>query len=91
MDTQCDTITEGRTQHFTPLIVTQLTDAQLLTHLHEFHPSQWLRQDVCKLFISAHMIHFCNPISNTLSYVMVPSVDVLSSFMIHRILAQLKC
>ena len=82
-------ITRNQTQQITPLIVTHVANAKLLTHLDELDPPKWLRQDVCKLPVSADVFNLCNAITDTLSDVMITCVNVLAPFMIHRVLAQL--
>ena len=83
MDTKSDTITRTFINIFTPLIVTHITDSQLLMHHHKFDPPKRFCQDVCKLSISANMIHLCNAIRHTLPDVMVASVDVFAPFMVY--------
>jgi len=82
-------------QKITPLIVTHITDTELLTHLDELDSPKWFRQDVYKLFVSADVLHLCNDITDALSYVMISyvmirSVNVFAPFMVHWILAQLQ-
>jgi hypothetical protein len=69
--------------------VTHITDSQFLTHLDELDSSEWLCQYVCELSVSTNVLHFYNAISNTLSYEMIPSINVFASFMVHWIFTQL--
>jgi len=59
--------------------MTHIADTKLLTHLDELDPPMWLHQDVYKLSISADVFNLCNAITNTLSEVMIPYVNVLNS------------
>ena len=77
-------------QQIIPLIVTHIIDTELLTQLDELDSPKWLRQDAYKLSASADVLHLCNAITDALSYVMIPSVNVLAPFMVYWILAQLQ-
>ena len=74
-------------QKITPLIVTHITDTELLTHLDELDSPKWFRQDVYKLSVGANVLNFCNAITDTFSDVMIPCINVFASLMIHWILA----
>ena len=87
MDTYTDTITGTLINISPPLIVTDVVDSKQLTHLQKLDPPKRLCQDVCKLPVSADMIHLCNSIRHTLPDVMVASVNVFTPFMVYWIFA----
>ena len=68
--------------------MTHIADTKLLTHLDELDPPMWLHQDVYKLSVGANVLNFCNAITDTLSNVMIPCINVFASLLIHWILAQ---
>ena len=76
-------------QHFTPLILSNSDDPQLLPHLNEPDSPERFCQDVCQLFISAYMLNINHTICYTLPDVVIASVYMLGSLMVYRIFAKL--
>ena len=74
-----------------PLIPLHINDTQLLTEFHKPDTPERFGQDVCQLFSCAHMINVDLSSINTAPDEMVPCVDMLTSVMVYRILAQCNC
>lgn len=70
-----------------PLILSTLNsdEPQLSSHFSEANPPKWLGKDVGQLFISTHMIHIHHSIANTFSDVVISSINMFASFMVHRV------
>ena len=88
-DTSLTDYRRKKRQQFTPLILSDCDDAKLLPHLNEPDSSKRFSQNVCQLLVSAHMLNINNAFSNTFSDIMISSINVLGSLMVHRIFAEL--
>jgi hypothetical protein len=69
----------------------QLYDSNSLPRLLEPYSRKWLRQDVCKLILSAHKLQTDLPVLDTLSNEMILSFDMLTSIMKHWFLTESNC
>ena len=71
-----------------PLNLLQLDDSKSSPLFQELHTSQWLGQDVYQLTGGPDMIKLQFAIFHALTNEMKLGVDVLTSLVVHRVLAQ---
>ena len=74
-------------QQITPLILSNIDDADPPSQLDESDPGQRLRQNISQLMFSAHMFNIHLSIADTFTNKMIASVNVFTPLVKHRILA----